>query len=227
MRCRICKQKGHNRAKCLLNSEITSIRPGKRRNRCRPIFMKDMRKLRRVKLFDRPKNHESPKKVKGPGRRKNSIVFLERAKRAVFNYLNKIEADVYADKVSSFEKAWFEASGENQLNFNFADMREGVMNAKYGIKTMQDYDFAYNDGLQIIINRNYYFTQTDIEQILFHECLHHNVTRNRPGMRALNEDIDHLAMALLGDRDEISNMKLGWFDCVFGPECPNPKHWID
>jgi len=132
--------------------------------------------------------------------------------------LNKIEKQVASTKISSFEKVWFEASGENKLNFNFADMRENLMNAKYGVKDLTDDDFGHNDGLAVMLNKNKLFTQVSLEKLLLHEILHHNVTRARKGMVALNEDIDHYAMAMLGDQDELSNMELGWFDCVM-PNC--------
>ena len=46
------------------------------------------------------------------------------------------------------------------------------------------------------------------------------------GRPDLNVNIEHLAMALLGDREELSNLELGWLDCVFGDKCENPCHYI-
>eukprot|EP00494_Astrolonche_serrata_P028633 UN28900 len=97
-------------------------------------------------------------------------------------------------------------------------MRENLINAKYGIKELTDDDMGHNDGLAVIINKRQAFTRIELEKLLLHECLHHNVTRARVGCPSLNEDIDHYAMAMLGDPDELSNMDLGWFDCIF-PNC--------
>lgn len=221
MVCSICLSRKHNRTTCEYNSEILSTRPGKRRRRCKRICTKDLRKFRKLKIFDRNADFFAQRKQKA------SQSALKRAKLKVCTILDRLELEVYRDKISPFEKAWFEASGENKLNFDFGGMREDVNNAVYGIKDLSKDDLAHNDGLQIYINKHYPCSQGELEQILMHECLHHNITRATKGMTGLSDDIEHLAMALLGDRDELSNMRLGWFDCVFGPDCPNPTHWLD
>ena len=56
-------------------------------------------------------------------------------------------------------------------------MREDVINAKYGVKGLDKDQLGQNDGLTIIINKTYACSQKELEQILMHECLHHNITR--------------------------------------------------
>ena len=109
------------------------------------------------------------------------------------------------------------------LSFNFADMRENVINARFGIKHMDPKeDIGHNDGLQVILNKHAPMNEVELQKLLLHEAMHHNVTRERPGNRALNDSIDHLALALLGDTTEASNFELGWFDCPFS-NCQNPR----
>jgi len=186
---------------------------------------KRFRKLRikRLRIFT--------KAVPQTGRKKGSDRLLRAAKKEVLKTIDKLEKRVWDDKISSFERAWFEASGENRLMFNFADMRENVINAKFGLKDLEpNEDFGHNDGLQVILNKNTPMNQVELEKLLLHESMHHNVTRARQGNPALNDDIDHLALALLGDPDEKANFDLGWFDCPFR-NCQNPNciaiDWVE
>ena len=117
------------------------------------------------------------------------------------------------------------------MSFNFADMRENVINARFGVKDLEpDEDFGHNDGLQVILNKNTPMNEIELQKLLLHEAMHHNVTRDRSGNRALNADIDHLALALLGDSEESANFQLGWFTCPF-KNCQNPRcldtEWVE
>jgi len=216
MVCRICHSGKHNRRTCLHNWEITTTRPGKLRRCCKRIS-KDRRKLRGLKIFDLKRKHWT-------ARRKGSIAMLKRAKKISFNELDRIEKQVNAGGMSRFEKAWYDASGETSLKFDFGAMKESVMNAKFGTKDLQEgEDFAWNDGLQTVIDSRVLWTQSLLVQTLLHESFHHTVTRNRSGPPNLNDNIEHLAMALLGDRGERCNAMLGWFDCVL-KDCQNQKH---
>ena len=41
------------------------------------------------------------------------------------------------------------------VSYNFADMRENVINARFGIKQMDPQeDFGHNDGLQVVLNKH-------------------------------------------------------------------------
>jgi len=215
MVCRICHGARHNRRTCPHNWEITTTRPGKLRCRCR-IICKDKRKLRILKIFEKKRAYKR--------RRKNSIAMLKRSKKLAFNELDRIENLVRAEGLSRFEKAWFEASGENSLTFDFGSMKESVMNSRFGIRDMNIMeDLAWTDGTQTVINKTLLWTQADLVKTLLHEAFHHTVKRTRSGPPNLNDNIEHLAMALLGDRTERWNLMLGWFDCVL-KDCQNPKH---
>jgi len=62
---------------------------------------------------------------------------------------------------------------------------------------------AFNDNVNIILNRDKPFVESEICITLLHECLHNTVERSgKPGNPQLSEQIEHTAMALLGDRDE-------------------------
>ena len=103
-------------------------------------------------------------------------------------------------------------------------MKECVMNARFGIRDMNiKEDLAWTDGTNTVINKTLLWTQAELVKTLLHESFHHTVKRTRSGPPNLNDNIEHLAMALLGDRTERWNMMLGWFDCVL-KDCQNPKH---
>jgi len=62
---------------------------------------------------------------------------------------------------------------------------------------------AYNDNVSIILNSNMSFIESEICVTLFHESLHNTVERTeKPGNPQLSGHIEHMAMALLGDRGE-------------------------
>lgn len=197
---------------CTYNTEITSSRPGKRRRTCRKVHLKSSQ-IQRIKIFTRP--------IPDYGREKGSEELLIRAKKVVMKEFDRLQSLVEAKEISGFEKAWFEASGRTSLNFNFAGMRSNVINAKFGVRDMDDDDFANNNHLQVYLNKNKAMNQDELQKTLLHESLHHNVTAGKGGLK-LNEDIDHLAMALLGDPNEGESHELGWLDCVF-PRCRNKR----
>jgi len=222
MVCRICHSKAHNRSTCPLNVSILATRPGKRRCGCKRLSLTS-RRIKRLKIFTQP----APNR----GRRRTSQNLLQKAKQVVLDEITRLEKLVWADPISSLEHAFFEASGENKLFFNFADMRENVINARFGVKELvPGEDFGHNDGLQVILNKNTPMNEIELQKLLLHEAMHHNVTRVRGGNRALNTEMDHCALALLGDPDEASNFQLGWFNCVF-KDCQNARcldtTWIE
>lgn len=151
----------------------------------------------------------------------HSEKLLGEAKKVVVQEIDRLQALVDAPGISGFERAWFEASGETELWFNFAGMRDNVINSRYGLKDMDDDTSGTNNAIQVILNKNKPMNYEEIMQTLLHEAMHHNVTRGSQS-RPLNDNIDHLALALLGDQNERCSFKLGWFDCVFS-RCKNPR----
>jgi len=182
------------------------------------------RNIRRLKIFTQI--------VSKRGRRKCSIAMLWRAKKVVLKEIDRLERLVWDDRDSTFERAFFNASGEVRLQFNFADMRDNVINAQFGVKDLhRTEDFGHNDGLHVVINKHQALNQTQMEMLLLHEALHHNVMRSgRPGNQYLNDDMEHLAMAILGDPTERHNVSIGYLICPFPncerDACPNTD-WID
>jgi len=134
--------------------------------------------------------------------------------------IDHIQGQVESAEKSGFERAWLQASGENKLLFNFGGMRHNVINAKFGVMEESD-DFADNNALQITLNKDMPLNQVELEITLLHESMHYNVTRERAARPQLNDNIDHLALALLGDPNESDNFNLEWLDCPFS-RCKSP-----
>jgi len=133
-------------------------------------------------------------------RRAGSEAMIKRAKEAVCGVLNKSERQMSAP--SPIEQAFLDASQESTLTFDYDRMRQLVNSARFG-SGMDEDDEGYNDNTRIVLNRDSLFSDATLRHVLFHECLHNTVERSgRPGNPNLSEDVEHLAMALLGDRDE-------------------------
>lgn len=214
IRCRICHEEdGHNFRTCPRNIALLSTRPGKRRTFCKKMSLVSP-SIQRLKLFTKP--------IPDSGREAGSEELLAEAKRAVVRELDRLQALVEADGISGFERAWFEASGETELWFNFAGMRDNAMNAHFRKLVPSDDDsFGYNNAVQVVLNKTKPMNQDEMVKTILHEVMHHNVTRGSDA-KPLNDNIDHLALALLGDQNECSNFKLGWLCCPF-PRCKNEQ----
>lgn len=204
-RCKICHGENHNCKTCLHNVVLQSARPGKRRTACKNISLTSA-KIQRLDLFT--------KAIPDGGREQGSEKLLAEAKTVVAQELDRLQALVEAKETSGFERAWFEASGETELWFNFAAMRDNVMNARFGVKDFDADAFGYNNHLRVVLNKSKPMNQDELVKTLLHETMHHNVTRGFES-RPLNDNIDHLALALLGDPNECESFKLGWLSCVF------------
>lgn len=211
-RCRICREPGHTFLKCPQNVMLYSSRRGQKRTFCKKLSLTSP-KIERLEIFTSP--------IPNSGRIAGSEKLLGEAKEKCWKELDRLEALVDAPKISGFEKAWFEASGETELWFNFAGMRDNVVNAKFGVKDFDGDTFGHNNNVQVILNKTKPMNLDEIVKVLLHECMHHNVTRVSERGH-LNEDIDHLALALLGDPNECDNFRLGWLQCVFS-KCKNPR----
>jgi len=191
---------------------IPTTRAGKRRLRCKKLSLKSS-KFQRLELFTRA--------VPDSGRECGSEKILAEAKKVVLRELERLKVLVDAEETSGFERAWFEASGETNLWFNFAGMRDNVINARFGLKHMNDTDFGYNNAVQVILNKHKAMNQVETQKTLLHEAFHHNVKAGDDGARPLSTNVDHLALALLGDPNECASFKLGWLSCPFS-KCDNP-----
>lgn len=160
----------------------------------------DRRKMRILKIFDPPKSQS--------GQRLASQAMLLRAKKAVVKELTRQERLGRLTKnPSRLEQAFLDASQENRLAFDYDRMRALVTKAAFrkdGRRSgFEQYDYAFNDSTRIIVNGSVPLVEKQLRSILMHECLHNTVERDgKPGNPTLSEDIEHLAMALLGDRDE-------------------------
>lgn len=203
IRCRLCHEQDHNWRTCPKNTMLLSTRPGKKRMFCKKLSCPSPN-IQRLKLF--------MKAIPDSGRELGSEKILAEAKKVVASELDRLQALVEADGLSSFERAWFEASGETQLWFNFAGMRHNLMNARFGVRDMDDDDYGYNNALQVVLNKNKPLNQEEMVKTLLHEVMHFNVTRCAE-TKPLNENIAHLALALLGDPNECDNFHLGWLNC--------------
>jgi len=157
----------------------------------------DRRKMRRMRLFD---YRSGGKKLVG------NQQMLQRAKRKVLKELSRQqELGVY--KPSPLEQAFLDATNETFLTIDYEWMKTLVRTARFSdsfeSKRFEQADDAYNDNVKIILNGKKEFLESDICTTLLHECLHNTVERaGKPGNPQLSEQIEHTAMALLGDRDE-------------------------
>jgi len=158
----------------------------------------DRRKMRRMRLFD-------PCRSRAKGQAGNEQM-LERAKRKVLKELTRQqELGIY--KPSPLEQAFLDATNESFLTIDYGWMKTLVRTARFSdpeeTKRFSPTDDAYNDNVKIILNGKKKFIEADICTTLLHECLHNTVERaGKPGNPQLSEQIEHTAMALLGDRDE-------------------------
>jgi len=158
----------------------------------------DRRKMRKIRLFDPTDDGEKPQK--------RSEAMLQRAKQRVLKELSRQQTlGIY--KTSNLEQAFLDATGETHLTFNYESMKKLVRNAHFGDSNQQKCfatdDDAFNDNVEIILNRERPFVEREIASTLLHECLHNTVERcGKRGNPQLSEKTEHIAMALLGDRDE-------------------------
>jgi len=182
--------------------------------RPRKTIPADRRKLCVLKVFNPIKS-----KV---GARKRSKNILNRAKTAALNIIEKQEklSKKMYPKVTPFEQAFMDASGSPSLDFSYSWMKHLIARARYTRKswgssgdTPPDKEgravsgiergIAFNNCIEIRVNPGAVFTVDELTQVLVHESLHNTVERAKcRGNPALSADIEHRAMALLGDRDE-------------------------
>ena len=106
-KCAVCRKGRHNRMSCPLNTSVITWRPGKkkRRTKCRTkaARIRTMRKIRKHPIFTQSKKGK---------KFLNSERELKRAKKKILKEIDRLEKQVKAKKMSNFELAWFEATGE-------------------------------------------------------------------------------------------------------------------
>mmetsp|Transcript_30253 Transcript_30253/g.85307 ORF Transcript_30253/g.85307 Transcript_30253/m.85307 type:complete len:269 (+) Transcript_30253:79-885(+) len=146
-------------------------------------------------------------KVPIPGataRRAPSLAMLGAAKRAVVDFYDREMAQGHRSHVV---KAFYMASGESELRFEWAEARRRVMMAELDysreIDSWKDC-LAMNSGetnadCKIYICGTRRITLRALTSLICHEGLHNLARRTRRGNPFLSEDTEHIAMALIGD----------------------------
>jgi len=142
--------------------------------------------------------------VPGIGGKVPSKARLEVAKRITLRFLDDEERlGVESDVV----KAFYVATGEPQLDFNWAEAKRRVRCARLDRRrAIDEWDgcLAMNSGdtvstCEIFVCGTRPVTLRALVSLLCHESLHNLARRTRRGNPYVSEDTEHIAMALLGD----------------------------
>lgn len=142
--------------------------------------------------------------VPGVGGKVPSKLRLEAAKRTVLRFLDAEEA---LGLKSDVVKAFYIATREPQLDFNWEEARRRVRCARLDRRrAIDDWDgcLAMNSGetvstCEIFVCGTRPITLRALVSLLCHESLHNFARRTRRGNPYVSEDTEHIAMALLGD----------------------------
>lgn len=129
---------------------------------------------------------------------------LRMAKKKVLKFYRKEEK---LGERSAVHHAFMLASGEEELTFNWEAAKERVRGATYDRKKKVDkwedcLAMSHGDSqgeVEIGICGHKPMTQGALTALLCHEGLHNMATRKRPGQKYLSSEIEHVAMALMGD----------------------------
>merc|ERR1712072_1200433 len=96
----------------------------------------------------------------------------------------------------------------------------GVANARFAqLKYKTDHGFT--SMRTILLNKHIPYTEADLRIALLHEALHYFAERARPGNPVLTEEVEHVAMAMLGDRDE----QVDYFEKYWNIDINN-ENWL-
>jgi len=158
-------------------------------------------------LFDLMRRWEKPiLKVTIPGHagRRPTGCVLAAAKRKVLRFFAQEAA--LGDR-SDVAKAFRLASGEERLRLDWDSAMRRVQRARYDHRQEIDsWDecLAMTSGdsnlsCEIFVCGTKKITLRALTSVICHEGLHNLARRTRPGNTFLSEDIEHMAMALLGD----------------------------
>jgi len=142
--------------------------------------------------------------IPGSARQYPSDAMLAGAKKAVCDFFAKEEA---LGDCSYVVKAFLLASREHNLRFDWSVAMKKVLRAK--LDRTQSVDM-WNECLamttgdtnaksEIFVCGSKKITQRALTSLVCHEGLHNLARRTRKGNSYLSEDIEHIAMALIGD----------------------------
>jgi len=143
-------------------------------------------------------------KIPGKARHRPSRCMLAAAKRRVLRFYAHEAA--LGDR-SDIAKAFRLASGEHQLRLDWDRAMKCVRKARYDNRQeIDEWDecLAMSSGesnlsCEIFVCGTKKMTLRALTSLICHEGLHNLARRTRPGNTFLAEDIEHMAMALVGD----------------------------
>mmetsp|Transcript_89314 Transcript_89314/g.257632 ORF Transcript_89314/g.257632 Transcript_89314/m.257632 type:complete len:255 (-) Transcript_89314:72-836(-) len=143
-------------------------------------------------------------RIPGAASANPTLATLDAAKQSVLRFYAREEAQ--GDQ-SDVAKAFYLATGERRLRFDWASARRRVLGASFDMDCKVDTwtdCLAMTSGVtnacsEIYICGTKKVTKRALTSLLCHEGLHNLARRTRPGNSFLSEDIEHMAMALLGD----------------------------
>lgn len=142
--------------------------------------------------------------IPGNARKKPSLAMLEVAKKKVRRFFKEEDAlGLQSDVV----KAFLLASGEKSLRFDWTSAMDKIKRATFDLTNEVDsWDECLamtigdtNALCEIFVCGTKCMSQRVLTSLLCHEALHNLARRTRRGNSYLSEDIEHVAMALLGD----------------------------
>lgn len=142
--------------------------------------------------------------IPGAGGRRPTKAMLDSAKEAVLRFFTLEEA---RGKQSAVVKAFYLASGEPALHFDWAGACRRVRMASFDMRQEVD---SWNECLamtsgetnavcEIFVCGTKKVTLSALTSLICHEALHNLARRTRQGNPFLSEDTEHVGMALLGD----------------------------
>jgi hypothetical protein len=129
---------------------------------------------------------------------------LDQAIKAVIKFYDTEEA---LGERSAIYQSFMIASAEKELSFDWNAARRRVSQAKFDVKKQVDkwedcLAMSHGDSqgeVEIAVCGTKPMTITALTALLCHEGLHNFAKRTRPGQRYLSAEIEHVAMALMGD----------------------------
>lgn len=143
-------------------------------------------------------------RIPGSAGRTPNKDMMDAAKQAVLRFYAQQEAQ---GQRSDVVMAFYLASGELNLRFDWADAMNRVRRARFDRTQSIDQwldAFAMSSGdtnsqAEIYVCGTKPITLRALTSLICHEGLHNLARRTRPGNPYLSEDTEHVAMALLGD----------------------------
>lgn len=144
-----------------------------------------------------------------------TLEMLKKVKRTVIAELKRQQKLSSTATGAPLEKAFYIATAEPTLFFDYALMLKMVREVQllhFTPKIDEDWKDAYatTDGVlfKIWINKNVKMDEDELRMTLMHEALHCTVTRR--GRRChpiLSTEVEHTAMALLGDPECVAELE--------------------